>query len=78
METKPGLTKNDALVHQTLSKKTGVRGRLYLLTTGGLIGVGQRGGSPRSRFRGWTSGSIKPAVGFLDHYLSLVVQPDLE
>lgn len=40
--------------------------------------VAQRGGSPRSRFRGWTSGSIKPAVGFLDHYLSLVVQPDLE
>ena len=39
METKPGLTKNDALIHQTLSKKTGVRGRLYLLTTGGLIGV---------------------------------------
>ena len=42
METKPGLTKNDALIHQTLSKKTGVRGRLYHLTTGGLIGVGRR------------------------------------
>ena len=44
METKPGLTKNDALIHQTLSKKTGVRGRLYHLTTGGLIGVRQQHG----------------------------------
>jgi hypothetical protein len=42
METKPETTKNDALKQRTLSKKTDVKGRLYLLTTGALIGVRQR------------------------------------
>jgi hypothetical protein len=41
METKPGLAENDALIERTSSKKTDVKGRLYLLTTGGLIGVGR-------------------------------------
>jgi len=49
METKPGLAENDALIERTLPEKTDVRGRLYLLTTGGLIGVGRLlGGASRA------------------------------